>query len=118
MVQRSVRIGAVLLSVGLSQGCIDAPLKPCVEPHGSEAPMPAVAPVGSAALKTCPAPAAASDGLIDDFEDGDSQLTVLAGRDGYWWQHHDPNGSTIAPEKFTPDAGGSEFDARRSLQDR
>ncbi len=44
----------------------------------------------------------ASDGLIDDFEDGNTQLMVIAGRDGYWWKAHDPNGSTIGPEDSTP----------------
>jgi hypothetical protein len=52
----------------------------------------------------------APDGVIDDFEDGNSQLLVAGGRDGYWWQHKDPKGSTIEPAKFTPadaGAGGS-----------
>src|SRR5690606_2903957 len=40
--------------------------------------------------------------LIDDFEDGNTQMMVMEGRDGYWWKAHDPNGSTIGPEDSTP----------------
>jgi hypothetical protein len=98
-------------------GCIDAS-KPCAEPQAASA---AAAPAGGnataaatgaavagAAVKTCSgAVVPAPDGLLDDFEDGNSQLTVAPGRDGYWWTHHDPNGSTLAPEKFVPDDGGA-----------
>src|SRR5690606_13759731 len=44
----------------------------------------------------------AANGLIDDFEDGNTQMMVMEGRDGYWWKAHDPNGSTIGPEDSTP----------------
>jgi endoglucanase len=48
----------------------------------------------------------AEDGLIDDFEDGNSQIVVMAGRDGYWWKAHDPQGSTIGPESNDGEDGG------------
>lgn len=44
----------------------------------------------------------AADGLLDDFEDGNTQLMELDGRNGYWWKAHDPDGSTIGPEDSTP----------------
>ena len=53
---------------------------------------PAAAPVACSG-KTQPA----ADGVIDDFEDGDSQLSKLDGRDGYWFTSHDDKGSTIGP---------------------
>jgi endoglucanase len=44
----------------------------------------------------------AKDGLLDDFEDGNTQLSQLEGRNGYWWKAHDPDGSTIGPDDSTP----------------
>jgi endoglucanase len=41
---------------------------------------------------------------MDDFEDGNNQLTKLAGRDGYWWTKKDSFGSTVS---MTPDDGGA-----------
>lgn len=88
----------------LASACIDASQKPCVDASGAPA-----GATGSAAsaLKTCGSPTATPDGLVEDFEDGNSQAVVLDGRDGYWWTHHDPNGSTIQPEKFAPEDGGA-----------
>lgn len=53
---------------------------------------------------------AADDGLIEDFEDDNSQVVTNGGRDGYWWVHHDPNGSTIEPDGFFPEEGGAAGD--------
>jgi hypothetical protein len=53
----------------------------------------------------------AEEGVIDDFEDGNNQLSAEAGRNGYWWPKVDTAGSTLAPTPFAPsgDAGdGSE----------
>ena len=50
----------------------------------------------------------ADDGAIDDFEDGNNQLSVEAGRDGYWYTAQDPMGSTIAMAMQEVGAGGSE----------
>lgn len=99
-------------------GCIDAS-KPCADPQAANAA--ATSPAGNAAtgavaaapgsgapVKVCSSgTATVADGLLDDFEDGNSQLTVAPGRDGYWWTHHDPAGSTLQPEKFAPDDGGA-----------
>jgi hypothetical protein len=50
----------------------------------------------------------ADDGLIDDFEDENTQMTVIAGRDGYWWTKQDGKGSTIGPDPFIPSEGGAD----------
>jgi hypothetical protein len=50
----------------------------------------------------------ADDGLIDDFEDENTQMTAIAGRDGYWWTKQDGKGSTIGPDPFIPSEGGAD----------
>jgi endoglucanase len=64
----------------------------------------------STKLGRCP------EGLVDDLEDGDSQIVKKEGREGYWFTFVDPAGSTIAPkDNFTPSPGGangSRFSAR------
>jgi hypothetical protein len=65
---------------------------------------PGAADVASCRLGTRPA----DDGLIDDFEDENTQLNVIAGRDGYWWTKHDEKGSTIGPDPFIPSEGGAD----------
>jgi hypothetical protein len=60
--------------------------------------------VGSCRLGMRPA----DDGLIDDFEDENTQINVIAGRDGYWWTKHDDKGSTIGPDPFIPSEGGAD----------
>jgi hypothetical protein len=50
----------------------------------------------------------AVDGLIDDFEDENGQLSQMGGRDGYWWTKHDDKGSTIEPDPFIPSEGGAD----------
>src|SRR5438045_1282550 len=57
------------------------------------------------ALRKCRTdPKPAADGLLDDFEDSDTQLTKAGGRDGYWWPAKDNFGSTV---EFQPDEGGA-----------
>lgn len=52
-------------------------------------------------LKTC------SGGLLDDLEDGDSQVAKLSERDGYWFTFADNVGSTITPKgQFQTAPGG------------
>ncbi len=76
--------------------------------EGGEAAGPATTNASAADLKVCSGDTnLAADGSIDDFEDGDSQLTEIDGRDGYWWKHADPSGSTIEPEEFTAVEAGS-----------
>ncbi len=48
----------------------------------------------------------AVDGVIDDFEDGDMQLSREADRTGYWFSSHDSNGSSIDPNPLAPSPGG------------
>lgn len=65
---------------------------------------PGAADVATCRLGTRPA----DDGLIDDFEDENTQLNVIAGRDGYWWTKHDDKGSSIGPDPFIPSEGGAD----------
>jgi hypothetical protein len=50
----------------------------------------------------------ADDGAIDDFEDGNNQLSLEGGRDGYWYTAKDTKGSTIEMSTQEGGAGGSE----------
>jgi hypothetical protein len=50
----------------------------------------------------------ADDGAIDDFEDGNNQLSLEAGRDGYWYTAKDAMGSTLEMATQEGGAGGSE----------
>jgi hypothetical protein len=60
-------------------------------------------------IKTChTGTRVADDGLIDDFEDGNNQVSAEAGRDGYWWPKKDPVGSTIEPTPFAPSDGAGD----------
>jgi len=66
------------------------------------------------ALSGCPGGLVpAADGLIDDFEDGDNQTTLEAGRDGYWYTAHDSLGSeyTIPAQGFSTAEGGADGSA-------
>lgn len=44
----------------------------------------------------------APDGLLDDFEDGNTQLDATDSRGGYWWKSADAAGSVIGPDDFKP----------------
>jgi endoglucanase len=75
-------------------------------------PAPAAAPaltIQLVPLKTCSGEtSAAADGLVDDFEDGNGQVAVVAGRSGYWYSAADPKGSTISGAgAFAPSDGGA-----------
>jgi endoglucanase len=50
-----------------------------------------------------------ADGLIDDLEDGSSQIKVVAGRSGYWYTFVDHVGTTVVPSvggQFEMSPGG------------
>jgi endoglucanase len=53
------------------------------------------------------------DGLIDDFEDNNNQISVFDDRGGYWYTYADKLGSTVWPEQgdnggtFTTSEGGN-----------
>jgi len=53
-----------------------------------------------AALKEC-----GPDGVIDDFEDNNNQISVIGDRGGYWYTYADKEGSTVWPEQG--DKGGT-----------
>ena len=60
-------------------------------------------------LKQCPG------GLIDDLEDGDTQIIKKEGREGYWFTFADTEGSTIKPKgNFEAGAGGATPGSKRA----
>src|SRR5438552_11202940 len=59
-----------------------------------------VAPPGTVALKEC-----GPDGVIDDMEDNNNQITVSGERGGYWYTYVDKDGSTVSP--VPADSGGT-----------
>jgi hypothetical protein len=76
--------------------------------------------IDTARVATCPVPVRqdvpkacvkgtrpADDGLINDFEDGRTQLVKAGDRNGYWFTSHDPNGSTLDPDPFAVTTGGA-----------
>jgi hypothetical protein len=97
-------LAASVLAVGsLAVGCIGVSQsqQQCPTDEGG-----ATAATG-ANIKSCPGDTKiAGDGDLDDFEDQNSQIIDLGGRNGYWWSSHDDKGSTIEPEKFTTVEGG------------
>ena len=84
-------------------GCIDASQRMATCPVA-----PGDVAVGTPPIKTCTAgTVVAQDGVIDDFEDGDNQMSKVAGREGYWFTSHDDKGSTIGPNPFKTTDGGA-----------
>jgi endoglucanase len=67
---------------------------------GCPAPGSRPASAAAAAMKEC-----GPDGLIDDFEDNNNQITVTDERGGYWYTYADDKGSTVWPEQG--DKGGT-----------
>jgi hypothetical protein len=99
---------AGLLILGLLANCVDASQRMATCPTGT-APTTGSSGGGTKACSAGTRPAA--DGPIDDFEDGDSQLSKSSDRDGYWFTSHDPSGSTIEPNPLKmadEGAGGSQ----------
>ena len=62
----------------------------------------------------------ADDGAIDDFEDGNTQVNLEGGRDGYWWREKDEKGSTVGPARSRPAKGAGRLGdgTERSRDDR
>jgi endoglucanase len=61
-------------------------------------------------LAKCTKTKAAEDAPIDDFEDNNTQVMRVGGRDGYWWKSVDPKGSKFEPDELKlaePGAGNS-----------
>jgi hypothetical protein len=71
-----------------------------------------VAPAGSKLRSCVPAKAKpADDGLVDDFEDGDTKGMAIAMRGGDWWKSADKLGSFFKPDELVmaePGASNSE----------
>lgn len=97
----SIATGVVILS-----GCIG------VSQRLNQAGEPGV--ISGAKVKRCtpgravPAP----DGLLDDFEDGNTQLADIDKRGGYWWKSQDAAGSEFSTEGFKPADGGADGSAK------
>ena len=93
------------LALTLVAGCIGVSQKR----HDSPG-MAAAAGATASTLPRCPKGArVAVDGDMDDFEDGNTQLTKLGGRDGTWWSKKDTFGSTVSLLPDDGGAGGSEI---------
>jgi endoglucanase len=86
--------GAVLIS-----GCI--PRQQGGGGAGAAGPAAAAAAEGTAEGKACPP----EEGLIDDGEDNNNQVTAQKGRTGYWYTFVDKAGSTVEPK--AGEAGGT-----------
>lgn len=73
--------------------------------------VPVAAPPGSKLRSCAPIKAKpADDGLVDDFEDGDTKALPIAMRGGDWWKSHDDKGSRYDPDEIVlaePGAAGS-----------
>jgi hypothetical protein len=95
VVARRIGFGtALFLLAAPAGGCIGVSAKP---PEGTAA-------VAAGSIKRCKKPPrVAADGLFDDIEDGNTQVVVTGGRDGYWWSASNSNGSFI---EMSPDDGG------------
>lgn len=85
----------VLSLVAAVSGCIGVPAKKTTA-EGNPAPARYCA-TGTTTTK---------DGLIDDFEDGNTRVAQVAGRGGYWYKSADSMGSKIGPDDFKPVKGG------------
>jgi hypothetical protein len=95
----AVRFGISALIAGAG-GCIGVSQK-----HQ----MPGVVGGSLADLNTCRAGTRpGDDGIIDDFEDGNNQVSLEGGRDGYWWTKKDDKGAAINPDPFAPSEGGAD----------
>jgi hypothetical protein len=95
----SLRLSVVLLPL-LASACI-----------GVSQPKADASAPSKEALSACPGGLVpAADGLLDDFEDGNSQGTPEAGRDGSWYTAHDSLGSefTIPAQGFATAEGGAD----------
>lgn len=94
--QKCVLIGIVGAAAVLLSGCIGQSQSKAAS---NEGPSPEEVANANPHLKVCKTKPA-DDGLIDDFEDENTQLLTIAGRDGYWWKHNDEFGSKFDPDEI------------------
>lgn len=92
-------------NIGVSQSRIEA-----AEPAAVVDDSVTAAEVSAVGDKVCPnGVQVAADGLIDNLEDNNTQISTEADRDGYWWTAKDAVGSSLEPsEGFGPQPGGPE----------
>ncbi len=113
LVALSASVGALVVGCATQQpAAAPAPAAETAPPTVQMGSAPDAAPPVSVTLvplKTCSGQTSvAADGLIDDLEDGNGQVALVAGRSGYWYSAADPNGSTISGAgAFTPTDGGA-----------
>ncbi len=96
---------AATMCLGLTGGCIGVKAGAQDCPTGATSAAGAKQSAGQtgASVKKCPnGVKPAQDGMIDDFEDGNNQLSKLDLRDGYWFKSADKLGSTIGPDDLKP----------------
>lgn len=88
---------SVIASCVALTSCIGVSAKRTAKPSG-----------GGYFVKTCPGEivSAGEAGLIDDFEDGNTQVAKREGRGGYWWRSADPNGSKFENDESKPTPDG------------
>jgi endoglucanase len=99
-------VGLFAMAVLPAASCMGVSQKRTAAASGAAAPSKDA--LATAGIKTCPGDTRpADDGDLDDFEDRDTQLTRISGRDGYWWTKKDDKGSTIDPSPFRPQEGGA-----------
>lgn len=100
--------GAALVSAGCCLGvAANSANAPC-QAGGVQAAAEPAAGQGSCANGEQPA----TDGLLDDFEDGNTQVALLGGRDGYWYKAVDDKGSVLEPADFGSSEGGADGSSR------
>jgi hypothetical protein len=98
------------VGVRLASVVAAATLAACITSIPDVASTPKSAPTRAAVgpdLRECPS------GVIDDLEDGNSQILTNEDRGGYWYTYSDSFGTTITPEdEFAPSAGGANGSSR------
>lgn len=99
MRKRLLETFAIGLAVGsFASSCGIGVSAPRLNPDGTPAPR-TYCPRGTYVPK---------DGLIDDFQDGNTMTAEFDGRGGYWYMAADSAGSTIGPEELKPEADGKD----------
>ncbi len=83
------------LGLVLTVACAASVAAGCVPLPGAK-----VAPPGQVPMKEC-----GPEGVIDDMEDNNNQITVVGERGGYWYTYADTKGSTVWP--VPGDQGGT-----------
>lgn len=98
--------------------CRCAEEKPAETPSASAAsgPSPLSAQPALVAVKTCAKGLKpAVNGLVDDAEDDDARITLIEGRNGYWWNGHDDLGSVIEPSGGMKMSDGGASGSKRAV---